>query len=232
MDLIADTIAGLSLLLAGYVFWQQRQDQKRRAEWEHRQVDAQRHQWLEGSQPVLRAVGSSLRYALQRPYRLAADAPDQEVELQNVGHSMPRDVRAVLFMPEARITLNSSPPRQVPGPANPYWQGSLAASIAPGTQIRVSLTPARAPLRGDQRIGHQTLFPPAAPPPQPDPGLGAAPTGATSPRAGRLTVTYRDQTGRKLAGTFDLDADTGEWTSVEFQPEIDRDLVDLTDATE
>ncbi len=229
MDPVADVIAVLSLVvsssISSFTLWRQRQEQKRRLEWEQHLVETQRRQRLEESQPELRAVGSSLRYASHSPRRLAADAADQEVELQNVGSSMPRDVRAVLFMPEPFITMNSSPPQQVSAPANPYWQGSLAASIAPQGQRRITLTPARAPLQGNQVIGNQTLFPPLTPAPQRETSLGAGPVEKASSWAGRLTVTYRDQAGRKLAGTFDLDAETGDWSPGIFQPDIKRDLV-------
>lgn len=225
MDPIADIIAGLSLLMSTFVFWQQRREQRHRIEWEQRQAEAQRRQWLEENQPELQPVGTMLRYDSDRPNRLATDAGDQGIQVQNVGKGMPRDVCLVLFPSESRLVLATTPPSVVRGPADPYWQGSPAISIAPGDRCDVVLTARRAPLQGDHRVGNQALFPPAAP------GFGAAATGNAPLYAGRLTVACRDLTGRKLAGTFDLDAETGNWHRTAFQPDIDCDLLDLIEAS-
>lgn len=181
------------------------------------------HQWLALNQPDLVPIGA--RFGGMTDGRLQPGA-DHEIVLLNLGTTMPSDVNAVLF-PSSTYIVPNTMPQQRTDLHGTYWHGRLGAMPAgdgPGT---IRLQEARAPLRGGMSVlsGH-SLFAPEEPP------LGAFLAGHGTFHSARLTITFRDRLGRRLATAFDLDGyHLDDWHRVAGPEVVVHDLAELTHQT-
>lgn len=140
---------------------------------------------------------------------------------------MPSAVYAVFF-PSVRYIENESMPQLYLDPQETYWHGGVGVVPAPGERCEIRVEAARAPLQGSMCLipGH-TLYAPI------EPKLGSAFRGLGDFYSARLTVTFHDRIGRKLASIFDLDAHkltrnlSDIWVSVVGPTEVGHDLHEM-----
>jgi hypothetical protein len=178
------------------------------------------HEWLALNQPNLVPVGA--KFGGMTDGRLQPGA-EHEIVLLNLGTTKPSDINAVLF-PSSTYIVPDTMPQQRTDLHGTYWHGRLGAMPAgdgPGT---IRLQEARAPLRGDMSVlGGHRLFAPEEPP------LGAFLAGHGDFRSARLTVTFHDGAGRRLATVFDLDGyHLEDWHRVAGPEVVAHDLAELT----
>jgi TIR domain len=182
----------------------------------------QEDQWVIFNQPDLVPTGASFQGLRGKPYQLATEG-EHTIDLHNEGNSTPSDVHAVVFPSASYLVPSSLPPIRVHGLGGVHWEGRVDVSPSPGGRCLVRVLSKRSPLRGELHlIGGHPLFAP----PQPDKGETAV---QTSFAFARLTLTYRDRIGRRLASAFDIDAETITWHRVAGPVEVERDLQELAD---
>jgi hypothetical protein len=150
------------------------------------------------------------------------------ITLQNQGGSMPSAVYAALF-PSVRYIETDSMPQRYLDPQETYWHGGVAVVPTPGERCEIRVEAARAPLQGSMcLIPEYTLYAPI------EPKLGLAFRGLGDFYSARLTVTFHDRIGRKLASIFDLNAHKltrnldDVWLPVAGPTEVERDLREMT----
>lgn len=114
--------------------------------------------------------------------------------LHNLGMSMPTDVYAVLF---PAIVIDSTTKKPVDNNGT-YWAGRFDGPLAPGDSKEIDLEQHSFPLTGDQQLipGYTLSAPPAS---DPNGFWGHY-------YFARLTITFRDATGRLLASAFDWES--------------------------
>jgi hypothetical protein len=198
-----------------------RQELERRYAWE-RQLEEQQEQRLQLlNQPDLEAVGATL-HTDNEPARLLV-GDDQSVSIHNAGNTIPTETYGVLFPTQDYVEQVMKLTYPVPGIEGTYWYGKMDVAPGPNNQIAFVLRAAKNPLRGDMSVvdGMQLYAPP-----QPDKGEVLA--GDATFYYARLTLTYRDRFGRRLATVFDLASGTNAWHRVQGPVVVEHDLPKLT----
>jgi hypothetical protein len=147
------------------------------------------------SQPSPVPTGGRLGVQGQTIPQWLDDKNDQTVELQNPGGSAPIEVRGLLFRattfyPEANRPTNL---------AFAYWDGKLNGPLPPGGQSALTMYIQEYPLKGDESV---------------IPGYTVCPQNTAGPGTpgqhyyfARLTLTFRDATGKTLASVFDCETE-------------------------
>ena len=202
----------------------------RQSRWEHRQAEQQgqfqeqqQRLMLQINQPDLKPTGGS--YSIDsKSHRLDFGA-NQVFDIHNEGGSTPSDVQMVFFPSATYLKPYTDPLERVPGLYGTYWYGQLDVSPAADGRIHIPLEEQRVPLRGEMSvIDGLTLSAPDEPGPiSPD---------AVSARfyTGRLTMTFRDRTGRLLASVFDMEGtDQQKLVPVRRVVEVEHGLRELID---
>lgn len=225
VDLFADGIALLSMLIAGVAFVDGRRQVRKRQQWEEEQQKRQ----TAFTQPDL--VPGVIKFSLddEKPLRLAT-LNNLTIRLNNEGGSTPSQVAAVVF-PAARYNKGKNDPlTRKDGLGGAYWDGRLDVSPASGIDSEMKLEIRNydaVRLKGIQCIVEGiTLFAPEEPDGWDTPGSGQGDFST-----GRLTITFRDREGRTLANVFDLRAMTQAWLRVVGPVEVEHDLIALMDGT-
>lgn len=205
---------------------QQREHERALAE-QQRQHDRalaeqQRRLQTEVDQPNLVPTGGQFQFAGGLPHRLMA-AGETIIDVHNTGMSTPTDVTAVLFPSEEYYQQPGPiPAKRIHGLFGTYWLGKLEVNPATNAFARITMQTQRGPLNGDLCvIEGVTLYAPMEPEDKP----------IQHERfyTARLTMTYRDRTGRTLAVAHDLDAITDQWRHVAGPTEVAADLQFLID---
>jgi hypothetical protein len=210
----------VSLVLWYFNYRSQEKEQERRYEWE-RQLEAQQeHRLLLLNQPDLEPVGASL-HTEHEPVRLLV-GNDQNVAIHNAGGTIPTEVHGVLFPTAKYVESAMRLTFHMPGIEGTYWQGKMDVAPGPNNQIALVLKAAKNPLRGDISVVDGV---PLYAPPEPD--MGEVLAGDATFYYARLTLTYRDRFGRRLATVFDLAALRDQWRRVAGPVEVEHDLPEL-----
>ncbi len=178
------------------------------------------NEWLIVNQPHL--VPIEAKFGGMTDGRLQSGA-DHEIVLLNLGTTKPSDINAVLF-PSSTYIVPNTMPQQRTDLHGTFWHGRLGAMSAGNGPGTIRLQEARAPLRGDMSVlGGHRLFAPEEPP------LGAFLAGHGDFRSARLTITFRDGAGRRLATAFDLDGyHLEDWHRIAGPEVVAHDLAELT----
>jgi hypothetical protein len=198
-----------------------RQELERRYAWE-RQLEVQQEQRsLLLNQPDLEPVGASL-HTDDEPARLLV-GDDQSISIHNAGGTIPTEVYGVLFPTQKYVESAMRLTFHMPGIEGTYWQGKMDVGPGSSNQIAFVLKAAKNPLRGDMSVIEGI---PLYAPPEPD--MGEVLAGDATFYFARLTLTYRDCFGRRLATVFDLAALRNEWHRVAGPIVVEHDLPELT----
>ena len=157
------------------------------------------------------SVSNETRYDQQRPLLIPSSAYSMKKGMvQNEGTGLALTLRGVFF--GMHCAPDDPPTSQVLAELGPLRAGS---------GLEFAMSPSKLRIRGGSTLDREGKYSFL-----PGPLDEAEQQSLVLPRAGRLTITYRDMFGRRHASIFDYREQIG-WEYVVFLSGIDRDILDL-----